>query len=108
MEIVGFLSVSLETFVEFLLTRNMLTEPLPSNGLFRIYSFHRERALGGPLASNGLPLWLYYSDFQVVLTESLPSNGHIRHNTVHESAIINMATAKVRISDIFEASVTCI
>jgi hypothetical protein len=36
MEIVGCLSVSVETFVESSFTRNVLTEPLPSNGLFRI------------------------------------------------------------------------
>jgi hypothetical protein len=43
---------------------NMLTEPLPSNGLFRGYSLLRERMLGEPFSSNGLPLWLRYSGCQ--------------------------------------------
>jgi hypothetical protein len=63
MEIAGCLFVSVETFVESSLTRNVLTELLPSNGFFRIYSVQRERVFGGLLASYGLPLWLYYSGF---------------------------------------------
>jgi hypothetical protein len=43
---------------------NVLTEPLPSNGLSRVCSLQRKRAFGEPLASNGLPLWLHYSGFQ--------------------------------------------
>jgi hypothetical protein len=31
---------------------------------FSFCSFLRERVFGEPLASNGLPLWLYYSGFQ--------------------------------------------
>jgi hypothetical protein len=64
MEIVGCLSVSLETFVESLLTRNVLTEYLSRNGLFRIYSLQRERVFGELLASNGLLLWLHCSGCQ--------------------------------------------
>jgi hypothetical protein len=56
MEIVGCLSVSVETSVESSLTRKVLTEPLPSNGLFRVYSLQRERVFGELLASSGLPL----------------------------------------------------
>jgi hypothetical protein len=56
MEIVGCLFVSVEAFVESTLTRNVLIEPLPSSGFFRVYSLQRERQLGEPLASNGLPL----------------------------------------------------
>jgi hypothetical protein len=79
MEIVGCVFISTETFVESSLTRNVLTEPLPSNGLVHVYSLQRERALGETLASNGRQLWLHYSGFQAVLTEQLPSNRHIRH-----------------------------
>jgi hypothetical protein len=64
MEIIGWLSVSVENVVESSLTRNMLIERLPSNGLFSVYLFQRECVFGEPLASNGLPLWLYYSHFQ--------------------------------------------
>jgi hypothetical protein len=41
----------------FPLPQNVLTEPLPNNGLY-------ERVFGDPLASNGLPLWLHYSVFE--------------------------------------------
>jgi hypothetical protein len=58
----------------------VLPEPLPSNGLFHVYSLQRKRVFGEQLASNGLSLWLHYSGFQAVLTEPLPSNGHIRHS----------------------------
>jgi hypothetical protein len=87
MEIVGCSFVSVETFVEFSLTRNVLTEPLPRYGLFRVCSFQEELTLGEPSASNGLPHWLHYSGFQAVLTERLPSSSHIRHNIVlsHDS-----------------------
>jgi hypothetical protein len=44
--------------------RNLLTEPLPSNGLFRVWSLQRECVFGDPLVSNELPLWLHYSVFQ--------------------------------------------
>jgi hypothetical protein len=64
MEIVGCLSVSVEAFVESSLTRNVLTEPSPIKGLFRVYSLQRELLLVELLASNRLPLWLHYSDFQ--------------------------------------------
>jgi hypothetical protein len=80
MEIVGCLSVSVETFVESSFTRYV------SNGLFCVYSLQRERALGEHLASNGFPLWLRYSDFQAVLTEPLSGNGHIRHNILSFSS----------------------
>jgi hypothetical protein len=80
MEIVGCFSVSVVTSVESLLTWNLLTETLPSNGLFRVYTLQRERELGEPLANNGLPFWFHYSGFQAVLTEPLLRNGHIRHN----------------------------
>jgi hypothetical protein len=56
MEIVGCLSVSVETFVESSLTRDVLTEQLPNNGLFRVCSFQWEYVFGELLASNGLPL----------------------------------------------------
>jgi hypothetical protein len=82
METVGYMSVSVETFIESSLTWNLLTEPLPSNGLFRVYLLQRKRAFGEPLASNGLPLWLHYSDFQAMLTEPLPNNSHIRQNII--------------------------
>jgi hypothetical protein len=47
-----------------LLPPNVLTEPLPSNELFRVYSLQQERVFGEPLASNRLPLWLHYCGFQ--------------------------------------------
>jgi hypothetical protein len=78
MEIVGCLSVSMETLVESSLTRQFLLNRMPSNGLDCVYLFQRERALDEPLASNGLPLWL-----QAVLIETLPSNSHIRHNIIN-------------------------
>jgi hypothetical protein len=43
---------------------NVLSEPLPSNGLLRGYSFQREHVLMEPLASNGIAFWLHYSSFQ--------------------------------------------
>jgi hypothetical protein len=64
MEIVGCFSVSVETFVEYSLTRNVITQLLPSNGLFHFYSLQRERVFGELLASNGLPFWLHYTGFQ--------------------------------------------
>jgi hypothetical protein len=64
MEIVGCLFVSVKTFVQSSLTRNVLTEPLLNNGLFCVYSLQREQVFGELLASNGLPLWLHYSGFQ--------------------------------------------
>jgi hypothetical protein len=63
MEIVGRLSVSVETIVETSLTRNVLTEALARNGLFRVYSL-QDRVFGEPMASKGLQLWLHYSGFQ--------------------------------------------
>jgi hypothetical protein len=47
-----------------LLPLNVLTEPLPSNVLFRVYSLQRKSVFDEPLASNALPLWLHYSGFQ--------------------------------------------
>jgi hypothetical protein len=44
----------------------MLTEPLPSKGLFRVYSLQREDVFGEPLASNGLPLLPHYSGLQAL------------------------------------------
>jgi hypothetical protein len=64
METVGFLFVSMEMFFESSLAQNILTEPLLSNGLFRVYSLQRERVFGESLASSELPLWLHYSGFQ--------------------------------------------
>jgi hypothetical protein len=64
------------------LPRNSFTEPLPSTGLFYVYSLQREHLFGEPLASNGLPLLLHYSVFQALLSEPLPSSGHIRHNVI--------------------------
>jgi hypothetical protein len=46
MEFVGCLFVSVETFVDSSLKQNVLTEPLPSDGLFRVYSLQRERVFG--------------------------------------------------------------
>jgi hypothetical protein len=43
---------------------NVLTEQLPSSGLFSSYSLLLARVLGEPLASNWLPLWIHYSGFQ--------------------------------------------
>jgi hypothetical protein len=80
MKIIGCLSVSVETFDESSLTRNVLTEQLPSNGLLGIYLLQWERALCEPLASSVLPFWLHYSGLQAVFTESLPGSGHIRYN----------------------------
>jgi hypothetical protein len=57
----------------------MLPEPLPSNGLIRVYSLQWERVFDEQFASNGPPHWLQYSGFQAVFTEPLLSNGHIRH-----------------------------
>jgi hypothetical protein len=42
----------------------VFTEPLLSNGIFRVYSLQRERVFGEPLAINGVPFWLHYSGFQ--------------------------------------------
>jgi hypothetical protein len=42
----------------------MLTEPLPSNGLFRSYLLLRERMFGELFPSSGLPRWLHYSGLQ--------------------------------------------
>jgi hypothetical protein len=64
MEIIGCLYASVETVLKSSLTRNVLTEQLPSNGLFRVYSLQRERVFGKLLANNGLPLWFHYSGFQ--------------------------------------------
>jgi hypothetical protein len=64
MKIVGCLSVSVKTFIIHLLTRNVLTEPLPSNGLFRVYSLKLECVFGEMLSSNELQLWLHYFGVQ--------------------------------------------
>jgi hypothetical protein len=58
----------------------VLTEPFPSNKLFRVYWLQLERVFGEPLASNIFPLWLHYSSFQAAFTEPLLNNDHIRHN----------------------------
>jgi hypothetical protein len=44
----------------------MLTEPLPSDGLFHVYLLQWEYVFGKLLASNGLPPWLHYSGFQAL------------------------------------------
>jgi hypothetical protein len=64
MEIVGYLSASVETFVKLLLTQKLLTKALPINGHIRVYLLLWESVFGEPLASNGLPPWRHYSGFQ--------------------------------------------
>jgi hypothetical protein len=54
----------------FPLPWNVLTKPLPINGIFYVYSLQQECVFGELLASNGLLLLLHYSDFQASYNNS--------------------------------------
>jgi hypothetical protein len=82
-KIVGCMSVSVETSDEFSLARNVLTEPLPRNGLFHVYSLQWERVFGESLASKSLPLWFQYSGFQASCYSTKNVTSELNHNRFH-------------------------
>jgi hypothetical protein len=78
-------------YSDFPLPWNVLIRPLPSNGLFRVYSLQWERVFGEPLVSNGLQLRVHYSCFQASLNILFYGLFYIRLHTVVVSIYVRRA-----------------